>query len=318
MPMMYTNDEIVSKLTEIFKDRYDYRLINYIGQNIPIILICLKHGEFNRKTRFLFNGKGCQRCSKLIAVEKQRILITKDQATFIEEVTALNVDLDFSDTVYNGWNKLTTATCRIHGKIKIGIERLKKGLGCGRCGWDKFVNDVRKWDYDEFVNKANEIHSNKYQYPQQEINIPKIEIICSIHGNFSQRPSSHIRGSGCIHCSKSGKSNIEKIWMNSLMVPDSYRHKCMTIDNRRFKFDAYNPSSNTIYEFYGDFWHGNPDKYQSTNFNRMTKCTFGELYQKTLDREQFLQSKGYNIISIWEFEFRKGINNSIVNSFHIV
>lgn len=54
----------------------------------------------------------------------------------------------------------------------------------------------------EFINKAKTIHGNTYDYSKTVyINIEtKIIIICSHHGNFLQRPTVHLRGSGCRKC----------------------------------------------------------------------------------------------------------------------
>ena len=84
------------------------------------------------------------------------------------------------------------------------------------------------------------------------------------------------------------------------------------IENRQYKIgkyivDGYNPSTNTIYEFNGDFWHGNPNKYNSSDINPQTKCSFGDLYRKTLNKEKALLKRGYNVISIWESDYKKMI-----------
>lgn len=38
------------------------------------------------------------------------------------------------------------------------------------------------------------------------------------------------------------------------------REVVIKISGRIFKVDGFDPIINTIYEFYGDFWHGNPKK----------------------------------------------------------
>jgi len=53
-----------------------------------------------------------------------------------------------------------------------------------------------------FVEKANKIHNNKYDYSLVEyINSKsKIKIICPIHGVFEQTPAKHLMGRGCQKC----------------------------------------------------------------------------------------------------------------------
>tara|TARA_R110000824_G_scaffold222785_3_gene410568 strand:+ start:2157 stop:4322 length:2166 start_codon:yes stop_codon:yes gene_type:complete len=71
--------------------------------------------------------------------------------------------------------------------------------------------------------------------------------------------------------------------------------------------DGYCKENNTIYEFNGDFWHGNPAKYESEDINPKNGKTFGELYMKTVVKENVLKSMGFNVVSIWETEFDKEV-----------
>ena len=54
----------------------------------------------------------------------------------------------------------------------------------------------------QFIEKANKIHDNTYNYTQSKyINSQtKIKIICHIHGEFYQTPNSHLRNRGCPVC----------------------------------------------------------------------------------------------------------------------
>ena len=65
-----------------------------------------------------------------------------------------------------------------------------------------------------------------------------------------------------------------------------------------------------VLEFNGDFWHGNPKKFASTTRNPVSKFTMGELYQKTLDKQRYLEENGYTYISIWESDFDKELSEN--------
>ncbi len=60
----------------------------------------------------------------------------------------------------------------------------------------------------------------------------------------------------------------------------------------------------TIYEFHGDYWHGNPNRYNPDDETYFGK-SFGELYQKTIEREQMIKNMGFNLITIWESDWIK-------------
>ena len=83
-----------------------------------------------------------------------------------------------------------------------------------------------------------------------------------------------------------------------------------TILKTNYKADGYCKETNTIYEFHGDFWHGNPKKYRSDDINKITKCTFGILYEKTMQKEKTIKELGYNLVVMWESDWNK-INKSI-------
>jgi G:T-mismatch repair DNA endonuclease (very short patch repair protein) len=83
--------------------------------------------------------------------------------------------------------------------------------------------------------------------------------------------------------------------------------KILKIKNRKIKPDGYDPTTKTIYEFNGDYWHGNPNLYKSTDTNKHNKKTFEELYKKTIERESFLVKNGYKVVSIWESDFKPNV-----------
>ena len=69
-----------------------------------------------------------------------------------------------------------------------------------------------------------------------------------------------------------------------------------------YRVDGYCEETNTIYEFHGDYWHGNPAVYDR-DVLRNGK-TMGEYYDNTIERENVLRSMGYNLVVMWESEWR--------------
>lgn len=57
----------------------------------------------------------------------------------------------------------------------------------------------RKVTFENFVQKAQEVHGTKYDYSKANYkNITtRIHIICPEHGEFEQYPYVHLKGSGC-------------------------------------------------------------------------------------------------------------------------
>lgn len=56
----------------------------------------------------------------------------------------------------------------------------------------------------EFIEKGTQLHNDKYDYSKVEyINSrTKVKIICPVHGEFEQLPSSHLQGNGCPKCAR--------------------------------------------------------------------------------------------------------------------
>jgi hypothetical protein len=61
-----------------------------------------------------------------------------------------------------------------------------------------------------------------------------------------------------------------------------------------------------VFEFYGDFWHGNINRYKNnkqiykpTDVNSFSKRTYQDLYDSTILRENQLKCS-YNVVTIWE------------------
>jgi len=71
---------------------------------------------------------------------------------------------------------------------------------------------------EEFVIKARLIHGDKYDYSKVEYidTSTKVQIICSVHGDFEQTPKDHLKGRGCSKCghlltSKAKTKSLEKL-----------------------------------------------------------------------------------------------------------
>jgi hypothetical protein len=120
--------------------------------------------------------------------------------------------------------------------------------------------------------------------------------------------ANHLYGhNGCPLCHTS-ISKGETNWLDTLNIAKENRQYTIKINKKRYVVDGYDPITNTIYEFNGDFWHGNPAIYDPNKENSATKTTFGELYAKTICKRDSLIGAGYVVISIWESDWE---SNSI-------
>lgn len=60
--------------------------------------------------------------------------------------------------------------------------------------------------------------------------------------------------------------------------------------------------SKTVINLDGDYWHGNPDMYRELNSIQARRV---EIDQRM---DEFLRSEGWNVVRIWESDFRRDHN----------
>ena len=82
----------------------------------------------------------------------------------------------------------------------------------------------------------------------------------------------------------------------------------LQIDNRQkyikpFKVDGV--KNNKIFEFLGDYWHGNPNRFNHGDINKKNKKTYGELYTNTISKFKSLFDRNYTIYYMWEYDYNK-------------
>ena len=160
---------------------------------------------------------------------------------------------DYSKVVYTGAKSKVIVICRKHGEFGVILDKHVLGSNCPKCVAEQYHKDFKK-STNEFINRAIEIHGDKYDYSLVNYinNKTKVSIICPKHGIFTQRSSSHIKGYGCNMCKESfGERNIRKILENRKINFKS-QHR---FNDCRLKlplpFDFYLPEHNTCIEFNG-------------------------------------------------------------------
>ena len=104
---------------------------------------------------------------------------------------------------------------------------------------------------------------------------------------------------GCRNCANTGTSIAERKWLDELDI-SIYQYRIKYEDNRYYYVDGYDEKTNTVYEYLGDYWHGNLKVYKSDFLNKKTKKTMGELFDYTEKRFVKISEMGYNIKYIWE------------------
>jgi very-short-patch-repair endonuclease len=65
-----------------------------------------------------------------------------------------------------------------------------------------------------------------------------------------------------------------------------------------------------VVEFYGDYWHANPNKFDSSKIFYNNKLA-AEIWEKDLNRVDWLRSEEYDVMIVWESDWRLDKENCI-------
>ena len=201
-----TTKEFVEKATKVHRDKYIYSKVNYINNQTKVTIICPKHGEFEQTPSNHLSGQGCCDCG-IIEGKAKNSLTTKE---FVQKANKVHNNVyDYSKVNYINTKTKVTIICLEHGEFEQKPNNHLSGQGCLNC----VDRSKCKSTTGEFIQKANEVHSNKYGYLKVEYinNQTKVTIICPEHGEFEQTPTSHLSGKGCPEC-----GIIERKTKNSL------------------------------------------------------------------------------------------------------
>jgi hypothetical protein len=290
LPKRFSTCKMIEKLKFVRGDEYDYSHSIYKNSTEKIEIICKIHGPFWQYIYDHLKGSGCPKCKKVS-------IPTTDE--FIEKSSLIHEnEYDYSKIKYKNSKTKIEIICKIHGPFwQLPYNHLK-GRGCPLCGIEN-----QRYTINEFIDISSKIHENNYDYSQSKyINVfSKIKIVCPIHGSFLQTPHAHLNGQGCPKCN-SIISEPEIEFLNYLQIPDTKENRQVKI--LRKKVDGFDPSKNTVYEFLGDYWHGNPQKFNINDTHPITQTTYGYLYEKTMERFQKIKKLGYTIKYIWEHDWK--------------
>lgn len=298
---------IIARANETHNYLYKYPDQQYINELTKIEIICPIHGSFwQSPSNHIHRKQGCPKCNRGIK---------STLSEFIEKsMYKFKNKFDYNKTNYTLASKEIIITCKIHGDFETTPSKhlLASSGGCYDC-FTEHLRENLAFTTEEFIEKSKFIFGESLDYSLVNYinNSTAVALICKIHGQFNKIPFLHLsRGSGCPKCRKYNVSKISQIWLDSFKNPNIIQEKRIYIDNKYYIVDGFDPINNTIFEFNGDFWHGNPNIYRENELNKVIGVNFGELYHKTIEKQTQMLKAGYNIITIWERDFRASLYNT--------
>lgn len=80
--------------------------------------------------------------------------------------------------------------------------------------------------------------------------------------------------------------------------------KRLDLIDRYYHLDFYDEKNKKCIEFYGDYFHANPSKYEENHYIELTKQYAKDIWQKDNERLSQIKSKDINVKVIWESEYK--------------
>lgn len=247
-----TKEQVIQQFKQIHGKKYSYSLVHYKNDRTKIKIKCKKHGLFEMQPNSHKNGQGCPQCGREKIVEKlkERILTNKEYIFKLEKIHGKNY-FDYSELKYDGAFKPVILICKkCNKKLKSTASDFYKVKGCKYCTKnDKRSNSLTN---EEFIEKSNKIHYNKYNYSLVNYisRNKKIQIICPEHGLFEQKGNEHLSGCGCPKCNTSRGEEIILNYLKENNINFIYQYK-VQINNSNHYYDFFLLEKKLIIEFNG-------------------------------------------------------------------
>lgn len=299
-----TTNGFIEKSKIIHGNKYNYSKANYVNNRTKIILICEKHGDFEIVPNYHLSDKcGCQKCAKESIVDKNTI--TKYE--FIKKAKLIHGDkYDYSKIKYKNISTKIDIICKKHGSFKqTPLHHIHSKSGCPKCGHNIMAKKT-KITTKIFIERANKIHNNKYNYTLSFVNGTDsiVKIICPKHGEFKQKAMPHMIGQGCPICKESKGERIIRNWLIDNNIKFERQKKFKDCKNKRkLPFDFYLPIYNMCIEY-----NGTQHYKMSTYFGQKS---FEQTQINDKIKKEFCENNNIKLLII---KYNDNISNHLNNS----
>jgi rubrerythrin len=222
----------IQKANTVHNNYYTYTKANFVNSKTKVMITCPKHGNFEQSPNNHLTGYGCNKC----AIEKRNTLNTKPKEEYIEKARKIHSNkYDYSLVEYKNYKTPVTILCSTHGEFSMAFSNhihKTNPQGCPYCGVEKRSN-ARKLTLQEFIKKAQSVHSTTYNYSKTEYENfhTAVDIVCDKHGMFSQTPAKHLSGNGCPSCADYGFNKDKPAILYYLKINNGEAYK-VGITNR--------------------------------------------------------------------------------------
>lgn len=281
-------------ISEYKKGKSSLEIVKIVGLSKPTILKVLNKHNLVRKR---------DRCSTLdIKKEGEKYYVTRKCPSCNQDIKTTSKDKVIA--CRNHFNKLEgTSLCKPCSlKLQIG----EGNPFFGKTHTKESLKKMSKSKMGQYTGDQNHMKQEKYRQMSRDImrsnwdNGILDRKVISEQMKQTQR-SGKIKS---VIVSKREKEIVKEIKQLGYKPIHSYR-----VDSKIC--DVYIPSLNLIIEYFGDYWHCNPKKYESDYFNKKKNKFAWELWDYDRKKLELIKSYGYNLEVVWEGDLK--LNNKLIN-----
>lgn len=227
---------------------------------------------------------------------------------------------------YTGVDARYNIEC-VHGiNTSYGWALLKEKKHCCNKGYHSQRTPTLTKSLDIRISEIKEIWNDDFEYTTARFDTDNRKIIlkCKVHGEVSQWIQNLLKLNkskfGCPCCTKETQyerniTNLEKArvalqksglsgrwvsksetkWLDELNIQD----RQVWLTDIHYRVDGFDLTTNTVYLYHGNFWHGCLTTYDPEMQHPILKIKMKDLYEKTMYYENKIKEAGYNLITKW-------------------
>jgi hypothetical protein len=177
-----------------------------------------------------------------------------NQESFIRKFIAIwgKTAFDLSQVIYQDYDTPVIIKCNTHDVIIKRTPRKclgKKRYPCKICGMEKRPGLTKRKTTEEFIQQAQSIHGETYDYSQVKYtgSNKTVIIICKEHGPFTQRAGVHLTGCGCPTCGGGFR------WDKDTFIKESKKIHKDKYEYSQFEYINFKTQSTIICPKHGPF-----------------------------------------------------------------
>lgn len=253
---------------------------------------------------------------KLKGVTKKKFLLLYGKKetlerwrSYIEKQSTTN-SYEYKEQKY-GWSKQDFLN--YNKSRSITIENMVKKYG-EVIGLEKYNEYISKQKYsgcslEYFIEKYGKIKGIEFynnlckQKAQNLLNY--INRYGEIDGRKKYRNYIESRSN---YYSKSSQELFWKIKTNNCHFAEYNKEFGLLSEKKYYFYDYVDTKLKKCIEYNGDYWHCNPEIY-SSDYKTHYGYTASEIWNNDEEKLNFIKSKGYDVMIVWESDYIKDMNN---------